>query len=452
MSGIGVSLAVGQTRRRALQSALVGGGGLLAAACGVAGGQEGGGGRTQALMTLRFYYRIPSDIVKQSYDVALGEWKKLNPAITLETEAADSATFGPRLQAQLAAGTPPDVSPCDWNEFIDWAFEGTLLPIDDQMKAAKVSPDEWFPGPMDYGRLNGQYYGLPITGYTTVVYYNRNLFQQAGVPLPPTDGSWRWSDLESRAIRLTRREPDSPQTSQWGLMATATLPSALGSAIWQNGGQIADKREYPTKTLLDQPASIEAIQWLADLNVKHRVVPTPAETQALGKDPFVLGKVGMVWGPMSLFFNTMLPITDFTWDLVPGPRGPGGKQAAVTQTNVFGMFKGTKQPEAAFKLIYFFTAGPGVRVRAEIQQVAVAHKRALQDVWMKAKPAVNRQAVVDSHPYTQDLFKARLISKWTSATQPPLNRAVMGQMPVSAAVEEAVRQGNVVFDEANARK
>jgi multiple sugar transport system substrate-binding protein len=305
---------------------------------------------------------------------------------------------------------------------------------------------------MDYGRLNGKYFGLPITGYSTVVYYNRDLFQRQGVPLPPADGSWRWKDLEAAALRLTRVEQGSPQTSQWGLVPQFNLANAIGSAIWQNGGEITDRRDFPTRTTIDQAKSSEAMQWLVDLNLKHKVVPSTQEQQALGKDPFQLGKVGMVWGPMSLFFNVMLPIQDFAWNLVPGPRGPDGKQGAVTQTNLFGMFKGAQHLDAVFKLMYFFTAGPGVRVRAPIQQVAVAHKRALQDVWMKAAPPVNRQALVDSQPYTKDLFKSRLLSKWVTEVQRPLTQAWTGQLPVRAALEEAVRAGNVVLGEANAKK
>ena len=64
------------------------------------------------------------------------------------------------------------------------------------------------------GHIQGKHHGLPITGYSTVVYYNRSQFQQHGVPPPPAGGSWRWKDLEALAIRFTRREPGSPLTSQ----------------------------------------------------------------------------------------------------------------------------------------------------------------------------------------------------------------------------------------------
>jgi multiple sugar transport system substrate-binding protein len=444
----------GQALGRATRRALLGGTIIPAlpvtlAACGLPRGERPVPADAPAV-TLRLYYRVPSDIVRQSYDQLIAEWPKHHPRITLDPEAADSSTFVPRLRAQMAAGTPPDAAPCDWNEIADWVYEGLLLPIDDLMKTARVSPDEWFAGPMDYGHILGKHHGLPITGYSTVVYYNRTLFQQHGVPPPPTDGSWRWRDLEALAVRFTRREPGSPQTSQWGLQPTLNLANVIGTAVRQNGGDVVDRREAPTKTTLGDAPAVAAMQWLVDLTRRHRVVPEAEEARELGRDPFVAGKVAMVWGPMSLFFNSMLTITDFAWDLVPGPRGPDGRQAATTQTNLFGAFKATKAPDAAFTLIHYLTAGPGVRIRAQVQQVAVAHKRTLQEVWLKAPPVVNRKALVDSHPYTRDLFKGRMVNRWITETQRPLVAAVNGQSDVRAAVDEAVRQGNTVLAEANA--
>jgi hypothetical protein len=225
----------------------------------------------------------------------------------------------------------------------------------------------------------------------------------------------------------------------------------LASAVWQNGGSLTDAREAPQKMTIDQPAAVEAISWLTDLSLKHRVGPTAEERRALGKDPFVMGKVAMLWGGMALFFNTMFQVTDFAWDLVPGPRGPGGTQGAATQTNAFAIFKGTKHADPAFSLIYFFTAGAGVRVRAEIQQVAVAHKRALQEVWMKAQPQVNRQALIDSQPYTRDVYKGRLCSQLVTAVQGAVDRAVSGEISPKAAADAAAAQGAVVLADARRR-
>ena len=241
----------------------------------------------------------------------------------LEPEANDSATFTPSLTSQIAAGTPPDAAPADWNQSLDWASDGLLLPLDDLLKARRVNPDEWFQGAMDYTRLGGKAYGLPITGYTTVVYYNRDLFQREGVPLPPKDGSWRWRDLEALAVRLTRRDPADPQHSRWGLLPSNAVSGGLASAVWQNGGTLTDVREAPARMTVDQPAAVEAISWLTDLSLKHRVGPTAEERRALGGDPFVMGQGGHAVGRAAALLQHHVPGHRLHLGPRPGPPRPG---------------------------------------------------------------------------------------------------------------------------------
>jgi hypothetical protein len=92
--------------------------------------------------------------------------------------------------------------------------------------------------------------------------------------------------------------------------------------------------------------------------------------------------------------------------------------------------------------------GAGVKVRAETQQVAVAHKRTLQEVWMKAQPQVNRQALIDSQPYTRDVYKGRLCGRWIDAVQGAIDRAISGELSPKAAADEAAARGAVVLADA----
>ncbi|MBI3969723.1 MAG: hypothetical protein HY332_00420 [Chloroflexi bacterium] len=191
---------------------------------------------------------------------------------------------------------------------------------------------------------------------------------------------------------------------------------------------------------------------MVDLRQRHQVMPSPQERQALGGDPFVLGKLGMIWGAAFTFFTTMSQVRDFSWDVAPGPRGPSGTQAAGTGVTNFVVFNATKQPAAAFKVSHFFTAGTGQRLVIEISNFVPAHKRLLQEVWAKTSPAVNRQAAIDSYAYTKHPYKGPLFSKWNTAVTTALNRAWNGDEAVRTAAEEASRQGDVVLKEAAAKR
>ncbi|HEX2035891.1 MAG TPA: sugar ABC transporter substrate-binding protein [Chloroflexota bacterium] len=442
------------SRRRLAGRALGAGVGVVSAACApsAGGGPPGGPSEPEpATVRLRLYTGSPARA--QALEQATVEWKKEQPRLTLELEITEGA--GPHTQAlmaQLAGGTPPDAAVSDdVDGTIDLALDGVLLPLDDQMKAARVSRDEFAAGAIEYANLRGKQYGLPSNGYTTLLFYNRDLFQRSNHPLPPADGSWKWNDLQEAALKLTRRDPTDPQHSQWGLLPSFQLRYDIPSVIWQNGGTMTDTREAPARTTIHQPQAAEALQWLVDLRQRHQVMPSPQERQALGGDPFVLGKVAMFWGAAFLFFTTMSQVRDFAWDVAPGPRGPSGTQAAGTGVTNYVVFKATRQPAAAFKAIHFFTAGTGQRLVVEISNFVPAHKRMLQDVWARSSPAVNRQAAIDSYAYTKHPYKGALFSKWNTAVTNALNPAWNGEVAVRPAAEEASRQGDEVLKEAAAK-
>ncbi|MBI3969825.1 MAG: extracellular solute-binding protein [Chloroflexi bacterium] len=374
-------------------------------------------------------------------------WAQKYPKITVEQDfTANASTHTTSLKAQLAGGTPPDVAQVEYQWSVDFALDGLFLPLDDHMRRARVSADEFFPGGVEYLRLNNKYYAFPITGHGPLLYYNRDLFQKANVPPPPTAHTWKWADLLTTAQRLTRRVAGSPQESQWGLMASYGLPYLTASAIWQNKGAMTDARENPSRTTLDAKAQ-EAIQWLVDLRYRHQAIPTAEEERALGGQPFVLGKVAMWWAPSFVTYTALAPVKNFWWDISFVPRGPDGTAAAGTATNHISILRGAKNPDAAWTLAYFFAAEEGARLRAQIQNIPPGHKRVFEEVWMKAEPPVRRQVLKETHPFAKDLWKGRGFGDWQAEVNKILGAPWNGKTSVAAAVQEAVQQGTRIIQE-----
>ena len=112
-----------------------------------------------------------------------------------------------KLTAALAAGTPPDVIAVFRDWFRTYQQQGLVLPLDQYMRAARFDGDD-FLGPV-YRALNwaGKQVGVPQYYSTRCVYFNRDLFQQAGVPLPAE--AWTHEQMVDAARRLTRGPVDS---------------------------------------------------------------------------------------------------------------------------------------------------------------------------------------------------------------------------------------------------
>jgi multiple sugar transport system substrate-binding protein len=390
---------------------------------------------------------LPGDPARQAYEAAMVRWRERYPQITVDQDfTADSATHTTSLTAQLAGGTAPDVAQVEYGWSIDFALDGKLLALDDYLKQNRVPGDEFFPGGLEYVRLGGRQYALPITGHGPLLYCNRDLFQREGLAPPPAQHTWKWADLLAAAQKLTRRAAGKPEESQWGLLVSFGMPYGVSSAIWQNGGTLTDARENPGRTTLDAKAQ-EAVQWLVDLRYRHQVTPTPDEEKSLGANPFVQGRVGMWWGPSFLTYTNLATIKDFWWDIAFVPKGPEGAPAAATATNHIAALKEAKNPDAAWTLLYFFAAEDGAKLRAQIQNIPPGSRRVFDEVWMKAEPPVRRQTLRDTLAFAKDQWKGRGFGDWQTAVGAALAKAYDGggAASVPAAIADANTQGTQVL-------
>ena len=149
--------------------------------------------------------------------------------------------------------------------------EGLLLPLDRFSAAAGAELErEFFPSVLDGFRRDGALYALPIGALPLMLYYDEDHFRLHGVP--PVDASWNWDDLLEGAIALTTRKADG-KVARWGLLAH--LFDAWW-ALWQNGADAVDPDTL--QCLLQEPAAVEALQFVHDLIHKYRVSPLASST------------------------------------------------------------------------------------------------------------------------------------------------------------------------------
>src|SRR5690606_34937624 len=130
--------------------------------------------------------------------------------------------------------------------------------------------------------------GTNLAVEVMVLWYNKDIFDKAGVPYPPSNpGEWTWEEFVETARALTvdrngRRPGDpgfDPNRIQTYGVAFGTWWAPVLPFVWSNGGDWFD--ETGRQVLIDQPESVEALQNLADLIYKHRVAPTPTQMESL---------------------------------------------------------------------------------------------------------------------------------------------------------------------------
>src|SRR5215213_1928942 len=203
--------AAGGTRRSVIGGAMTATAAAGAAAALAACGQGGGapapaGGSAPASLSGSLTWFMRAAAAELPWEqAAVSAFKEQAPGVTVNLETVSVARdFDPKLTALVAGGTPPDVW-THWGEsgFGDYQAKGLLSDLTALAARDKVDGSTFLPNTYDAWKVGGKLYGLSFNQrFGTFVYYNKQLFDAAGVPLPATDWedrSWTWERMTDAA-------------------------------------------------------------------------------------------------------------------------------------------------------------------------------------------------------------------------------------------------------------
>ncbi|MFZ1240354.1 MAG: extracellular solute-binding protein, partial [Anaerolineae bacterium] len=156
-----------------------------------------------------------------------------------------------QLTAGFAAGAPPDIMLLNFRRFAAFTAPGGLQPLGPYLaRSSVVHEADFYPQALEGFRLDNQLWCIPQNISSLVVYYNRDLFDAAGLSYPAAD--WTWDDFLAAAKILTRDNTGDGQPEQYGAGMAPSL-IRLAPFIWANGGDIVDDVNHPTRITLDTP-------------------------------------------------------------------------------------------------------------------------------------------------------------------------------------------------------
>ncbi|MCK9524915.1 MAG: sugar ABC transporter substrate-binding protein [Limnochordia bacterium] len=302
------------------------------------------------------------------------------PHIKIETQHAPWGSYFDRIQTQMAGGTAPDVM--FLNNIPSYAARGALMPLNDLIEKNNFDLSAYYQELLLPFTYQGQLHGLPRDNDTTILYYNQDLFDAAGVAYP--DDTWTWDDLLEAAKALTVRD-ERGRVTQYGVVLESNKYTIF---IHQNGGELFDDYMNPSQYLGDSPETIEAMQFMGDLINKHGVAPSFAQMLQLGNSTELFAS-GLV--AMAMTNAARVPTfqqSDFSWGIAPLPMGPSGTRANTMSGAGYVMSSNTKHPEEAWTFLSFLGgegghtifASSGVAVPAfRSEQTHNAFKNALPE-------------------------------------------------------------------------
>jgi multiple sugar transport system substrate-binding protein len=296
-------------------------------------------------------------------------FQAIHPEIRVETQHEPWATYFRRLEADWSQKRAPDVM--FLNNIPIYARTGALENLEPYIERDRLNVADFYPTLMETFRYNGHLHGLPRDNDTKVIFYNKRLLNTAGLEAPTSD--WTWEQLRQAALKLTRRDATGAP-NQYGFSYVVNAWWRIW--VWQNIGDILDDHFQPTRVRLDEPAAIEAIQYLANLTTVDRV--TPAYEQLNGdaqRALFLEGKVAMIVDNHS-FVPAAAQTPGLQWDVAPLPRGQ--RRANLAGGAGYVISSWSAQKEAAWTFLKFLTGPEGQALFAE-SGVIVPARRSIRE-------------------------------------------------------------------------
>ncbi|MGW0229873.1 ABC transporter substrate-binding protein [Actinopolymorpha singaporensis] len=373
------------------------------AACGSSGEDKPSAGPVQLTMSA-----WGGDVDKKVYEHRLALAHKKYPNITVKLQMAPGGEdYSQKISTAIAGGKGPDILELA-EQTSAFASKNQILPLDDKVKASKLDLTKMFgPTVPKIFQYDDRQYAIPDRSGAMVLYYNKKLFDQAGVGYPTAD--WSWADLLAASRKLTVRE--NGKVKQWGFATISWWPYWM-TFMYQNGGRILDGKGAP---VVNTPENVAAMKWYNDLAWKEKVSPTPRDFanygQGVGPDQlFAQGKLAM---EITGFWNISAAnsVKGLDWDI--SPLWHGKQPATSAFFNGLAVSRSSKHAADAWKVIEFMAGEEGQRPIIDNAEDAPANVLVQRsDAFLKpkwAKRDVNMNAFADS---ADAIFVPPLTPQW----------------------------------------
>lgn len=342
------------------------------------------------------------DISLKVIQGVLKQFEEENPGVKVKLEPIpDYNVYHQKMLTLYAANVPPDVAMMDPGHFQALAAKDAILPLDPFIKNTPgFDLSAYYKPIVQAHSYKGQIYVLPRDiAPIGLIYYNKKLFKEAGIPYP--DGSWTWDfkprpELKEKDFvwvcqQLTKKD-NAGKVSRWAF--SSDYPELLARTLtYSSGGGYANDNEHPTQVTIAQPKTIRAYQYASDFMNLFHYMPNSTETSgvlmATSEQLFASQKIAMyengIW-MVPQIRKDLIPGKEgfFDWDITLFPAFADGTRSAPTGGSGYCIFRGTEHPEEAWKLTKFM-AGPvamTAMAKAGIAQPAIKSLALTPGVWV----------------------------------------------------------------------
>lgn len=399
---------------------------LALSACSSASPGESSGG------DVTLSYAIWDEKQKSAMEDIAAAFTKENPNVTIDVQVTPYGEYFTKLQTAASGGSAADVFWMNGPNFQLYASNGQLAPLDD----GGIDPANYPQGLIDLYTYEGKLYGAPKDFDTIALWYNKELFDAAGVDYP--SAGWTWGDFTAAAAKLT-----DPAAGQYGVAASQASQEYYYNSIAQAGGEVISADG--TKTGYDSPEALAGIELWTDLIAAGSSPTAQQMTDTNPEDLFISGKVAMYqngsWAAGAYAANEA--IAD-TVNVAPLPAGITGNQSVI---HGLGNVVNANSPHLAeAKAFAEFASGEqAAKIQAESGTVIPAFN-GTQQTWVDALPQYDLQVYIDALESAVPYPVSKNTSAWTSIEGEVLSQVWSGAVTPEAGLKDLAERMQAALD------
>lgn len=326
---------------------------------------------------MRYLYNATPGPNDQVYLQLVDLFEEQNPGVTVEKiRVPGEIEIVQKMLSMLAANDPPELFLNRQRTATPFIARDVLADMAPLATADDVDLEDFWPSAIQtYGRGTALY-GLPFGASSNAFYFNIDMYNEAGVPLPTElaeSEPWNWDTLREQATNLTS---GSGPGKQYGIDAIYELDH-VDMWIWQNGGNLWDLTT--SECFLDEPEAIGGMQYLVDMAVDLEVMPTPELVGSAG-DLFAAGRVGIK--AAGRYILKSIEESTFEVGMIAAPEGP------VTNTTrgddlAHSIPVGAKREDLGWNFAKLWSSDEGQEIVLTTRRSYTARRSFAQSEWMK---------------------------------------------------------------------
>jgi multiple sugar transport system substrate-binding protein len=363
-------------------------------------------------------------------EAVVAAFEAAHPDIKIQLEQTSYDDIFTKYTADVAAGTPADIISMNFENLRKFAGLGALEPLNAMVDGEGYDTSIYYENTLAMHTVDGNLYGLPATFSDNVLYYNKNMFDDAGIAYP--DGTWDWAKLVEVGKQFVKDTDGDGITDQYGY-GPAWWPMYL--FLYDTNVLTADG----SACALNTPEGLQAMQSYVALSTTDGISANSAAQASQGDyDRFIAGKLAMYdAGPWAVApFNEN--IKDFVFDTAENPAGT--VKGTFLYSNAYAISSVSENKAAAWEFIKFATGVEGSTIRQEGKFEISAVQSVAESIFvssMKGTSPEHPEVFMTSTAFGQKLSEHPRFQEMMDAIQPELDQALAGTKTVEEAMNSA---------------